>query len=34
MGVLAVGGYLYFRLDDEIRRQVERGLPRTIRIST
>ena len=23
MGVLAVGGYLYFRLDDEIRRQVE-----------
>ncbi len=23
MGVLAVGGYLYFKLDDEIRRQVE-----------
>ncbi len=26
VGALAVGGYLYFRLDDEIRRQVERRL--------
>jgi hypothetical protein len=26
VGVLAVGGFLYFRLDDEIRRQVERRL--------
>ena len=30
MGAVAVGGYLYFRLDDEIRRQVEDGSPRTI----